>query len=87
MAGKCCIEKKGVRLEALILSTYYSHKKDKENMKKHYIMPRVEVASGEATEMLAASLPIGEGTVDGGDALTRENNWDIFSDEEVAEKE
>ena len=53
-------------------------------MKKTYIMPRVEVASGEATEMLAASLPIGEGTVDGGDALVKENDWDIFSNEDDA---
>jgi hypothetical protein len=35
--------------------------------------------------MLAASLPIGEGTVDGGDALTKENKWDIFDEEEVKE--
>jgi len=47
-------------------------------MKKLYVLPQLEVASGEATEMLAASLPIGEGTVDGGDALTKENDWDIF---------
>ena len=43
-------------------------------------MPCVEVASTEATEMLAASLPIGEGTVDGGEALTKENDWDIWTD-------
>lgn len=47
-------------------------------MKKIYVLPQLEVASGEAAEMLAASLPIGEGTVDGGDALTKENDWDIF---------
>ena len=41
----------------------------------------MDVASAQATEMLAASLPIGEGTVDGGDALTKENDWDIWSDD------
>ena len=51
-------------------------------MKKFYVSPQLGVASGEATEMLAASLPIGEGTVDGGDALTKDNDWDIWTDEE-----
>ncbi len=45
----------------------------------------MEVRDASATEMLAASLPIGEGTVDGGDALTKENKWDIFDEEEVKE--
>ena len=52
-------------------------------MKKLYVLPQLEVASGEATEMLAASLPIGEGTVDGSDALVKENDWDIFCDEDA----
>ena len=47
-----------------------------------YIKPTMEVRDASATEMLAASLPIGEGTVDGGDALEKENNWDIWSDDE-----
>lgn len=47
-----------------------------------YITPQLEAASGEAIEMLAESLPIGEGTVDGGDALTKENDWDIWSADE-----
>ena len=51
-------------------------------MKNSYVSPRMEVASSEATEMLAASLPIGEGTVNGGDALTKKNDWDVFGDEE-----
>ena len=42
----------------------------------------MEVAFVQATEMLAASLPIGKGTVSGGDALGKENNWDIFGSEE-----
>ena len=51
-------------------------------MKKTYVSPLLEAVSGEATDMLAASLPIGEGTVDGGDALTKENDWDIWKDDE-----
>ncbi|MBQ7685172.1 MAG: hypothetical protein IJT48_11865 [Bacteroidaceae bacterium] len=54
-------------------------------MKKTYVSPQLKAASSEATEMLAASLPIGEGTVDGGDALTKENKWDIFNEEETEE--
>ena len=54
-------------------------------MKKFYVSPRLEAASSETVEMLAASLPIGEGTVDGGDALTKENKWDIFNEEETEE--
>lgn len=50
-----------------------------------YIKPSLEVKDASAIEMLAASLPIGEGTVDGGDALTKENKWDIFDEEEVKE--
>lgn len=52
-------------------------------MKKTYVSPCVEAASAEACEMLAASLPIGEGTVDGGDALVKKNDWDIFGDEDA----
>ncbi|MBQ7987573.1 MAG: hypothetical protein IJ253_03565 [Bacteroidaceae bacterium] len=48
----------------------------------NYIKPSMEVRDASATEMLAASLPIGEGTVDGGDALEKENKWDIWSDDE-----
>ena len=51
-------------------------------MKKFYVSPQLKAASSEATEMLAASLPIGEGTVDGGEALTKENDWDIWKDDE-----
>ena len=45
----------------------------------------MEVRDASATEMLAASLPIGELTVDGGKALTKENKCDIFDEEEVKE--
>ncbi len=47
-----------------------------------YVSPRIEATSSEAIEMLAASLPIGEGTVDGGDALVKENDWEIFGSDE-----
>ena len=52
-------------------------------MKKFYVTPQLEAASSQATEMLAASLPIGEGTVDGGDALVKKNEWDIFGNEDA----
>ena len=45
----------------------------------------MSIASASSCSMLAASLPIGEGTVDGGDALTKENTWDIFNEEETEE--
>ena len=52
-----------------------------------YIKPTIEVVRISGAEMLAASLPIGKGTVSGGDALGKENNWDIFgSDEEDIEE-
>ncbi|MBQ7683120.1 MAG: hypothetical protein IJT48_01420 [Bacteroidaceae bacterium] len=52
-------------------------------MNKRYVSPRMEVASGEAIEMLAASLPIVQGTtVPGSAALTKSNNWDIFGEDE-----
>ena len=52
---------------------------------KAYIKPCMVAEDASMTVMLAASLPIGEGTVDGGDALTKENKWDIFDEEEVKE--
>ena len=48
-----------------------------------YIKPALCVESAQVVNMLAESLVInGDTTVDGGDALTKENNWDIWSDEE-----
>ena len=48
-----------------------------------YIKPALKVESAQVANMLAESLVInGDTTVDGGDALTKENNWDIWSDEE-----
>ena len=47
-------------------------------MKKLYLKPLTEVAFVEVTSMLAESLPISDDTVNGGDALTKENSWDIW---------
>ncbi len=48
----------------------------------------MSVVSVSSVSMLAASLPIGKGTVSGGDALGKENNWDIFgADDTEAEDE
>ena len=50
-------------------------------MKKIYLTPHTEVAFVEVTSMLAESLPISDDTVSGGDALTKENSWDIWGDQ------
>ncbi len=46
----------------------------------------METGNVSECEMLAASLPIGEGTVNGGDALGKENKWDIFGEDEEDEE-
>ncbi len=51
-------------------------------MKKTYIQPQTEVSFVEAHQMLAESLPISDDTVSGSDALTKENQWDIWGDGE-----
>ena len=51
-------------------------------MKKIYLVPAMQEETALAAQMLAESLPISDDTVDGGSALTRENNsWDIWEDE------
>ena len=50
-------------------------------MKKIYLTPQTEVAFVEVQQMLAESLPISNETVNGGDALTKENSWDIWADQ------
>ena len=48
-----------------------------------YIKPAMKIEEAQVVSMLAESLPIdGKTTVDGGQALTKENDWAIWSDEE-----
>ena len=50
------------------------------NMK--YIKPLMQVEEAQATQMLAESLLISDDTVDGGSALTKENDdWSIWNEE------
>ena len=45
-----------------------------------YIKPFIQIEEAEAAQMLAESLAINSGkTVDGGDALTKENDDDIWN--------
>jgi len=48
-----------------------------------YIKPTLRIEEAQVVNMLAESLVIDNTTtVDGGQALTKENSWDIWSDEE-----
>ena len=48
-----------------------------------YIKPILKVEEAEVVSMLAESLVIdSETTVDGGEALTKEDSWEIWSDDE-----
>ena len=48
-----------------------------------YIKPALRIESAQVVNMLAESLVIdGKTTVDGGQALTKENDWAIWSDED-----
>jgi len=47
-----------------------------------YIKPVLKIEEAEVVSMLAESLPIdGDTTVDGGEALTKESSWEIWSDD------
>jgi hypothetical protein len=47
-----------------------------------YIKPSIKIEEAEAAQMLAESLPIKTTPVDGGDALTKDDNsWDIWGEE------
>ena len=51
-------------------------------MKKYYA-PAMQVEEAQAAQMLAESLKISETTVDGSQALTKEDGgWNIWGDEE-----
>ena len=48
-----------------------------------YIKPALKIELAQAAQMLAESLAINSNTtVNGSDALTKEDEWDIWSDEE-----
>lgn len=49
---------------------------------KKYVVPALQVNETEVSHMLAESLAIKDTSVDGGDALTKEDAWDIWSDED-----
>ena len=50
---------------------------------KKYIIPAIEVNEAQVTNMLAESLAINSTTVDGSNALTKEDDaWDLWGDEE-----
>ncbi len=47
-----------------------------------YLIPALQVEEAQAAQMLAESLPIISGTtVDGGQALTKEDDWNIWGEE------
>jgi len=47
-----------------------------------YIKPLMQIEEAQATQMLAESLLISDTPVDGGSALTKEDNsWDIWDEE------
>ena len=47
-----------------------------------YIKPILKVEEADVVNMLAESLVIdGKTTVDGGEALTKESSWEIWSDD------
>lgn len=52
-------------------------------MKKVYLTPALAISEAQAAQMLAESLMIiSDTTVDGSQALTKEDNsWDIWSEE------
>ena len=51
-------------------------------MIKKYVIPALKVEEAQVVSMLAESLKIdGDTTVDGGDALTKESAWEIWSDD------
>ena len=52
-------------------------------MMKSYLKPALRIELAQAAQMLAESLAINSSTtVDGSQALTKETDWDIWSDGE-----
>ncbi|MBR3858025.1 MAG: hypothetical protein IKM68_08625 [Bacteroidaceae bacterium] len=51
-------------------------------MKKIYLIPAMQVELAMASQMLAESLTISNDTVDGSNALTKEDtSWNIWNEE------
>ena len=51
-------------------------------MKKVYLTPALAISEAQAAQMLAESLIISNTTVDGSQALTKEDNsWNIWNEE------
>lgn len=50
-------------------------------MKKMYISPAFSIEEAQAAQMLAESLKLSDTSVDGSQALTKENEWDIWGEE------
>jgi len=51
-------------------------------MNKKYIVPALQVEEAQAAQMLAESLAVNSDTkVDGSDALTKEDAWDVWEAE------
>jgi hypothetical protein len=50
-------------------------------MKKMYISPAFSIEEAHAAQMLAESLKLSNTSVDGSQALTKENEWDIWGEE------
>jgi len=49
---------------------------------KTYLIPALKVEEAQTAQMLAESLPINSDTkVDGSDALTKEDAWDVWEAE------
>jgi hypothetical protein len=49
-------------------------------MKKTYIAPEMFITIVEVSQMLAVSFEVSDETVDGGDALSKHNDWDIWTE-------
>jgi hypothetical protein len=72
----------------MVKKFYFNSKfKIHNNMMKKYIVPVLREESADVISMLAESLVINnDTTVDGGDALTKKAEWDIWSDESTPEE-
>lgn len=49
---------------------------------KKYIKPSMEMSEVRVCQMLAESLAVSDTTVDGSEALVKEGEWNIWSEDE-----